>query len=70
MYSEEFFNLPNTAWIPLDKTIPTPMHKFYERMPAMFSPLNNTNFTKNKKTPQVKQSNTGIHNHNFIYAPL
>ncbi|XP_029053791.1 uncharacterized protein LOC114881233 isoform X5 [Osmia bicornis bicornis] len=58
MYGEEFFNLPNTAWIPLDKTIPTPMHKFFERMPAMFSPLNNTNFTNNKKTPEVKQTNT------------
>nr|XP_034194175.1 uncharacterized protein LOC117610656 isoform X2 [Osmia lignaria]XP_034194176.1 uncharacterized protein LOC117610656 isoform X2 [Osmia lignaria]XP_034194177.1 uncharacterized protein LOC117610656 isoform X2 [Osmia lignaria]XP_034194178.1 uncharacterized protein LOC117610656 isoform X2 [Osmia lignaria] len=58
MYGEEFFNLPNTAWIPLDKTIPTPMHKFFERMPAMFSPLNNTNFTNNKKTSEVKQTNT------------
>lgn len=48
IYGEQFHTLSNSSWIPLDKTIPTPMLKCFERMPAMFYPLINT-FRNNKK---------------------
>lgn len=48
IYGEQFHTLSNSPWIPLDKTIPTPMLKCFERMPAMFYPLINT-FRNNKK---------------------
>ncbi|XP_016920929.1 uncharacterized protein LOC108003276 [Apis cerana] len=48
IYGEQFHTLSNSSWIPLDKTIPTPMLKCFERMPAMFYPLINT-YRNNKK---------------------
>ncbi|CAK9821491.1 Little elongation complex subunit 2 [Anthophora retusa] len=59
IYGERFHNLLNPSWIPLDKTIPTPMLKCFERMPAMFHPSNNKTFSKNKKCLITKKSNMG-----------
>nr|XP_012137013.1 PREDICTED: little elongation complex subunit 2-like isoform X7 [Megachile rotundata] len=57
IYGKEFYNLPNSAWIPLDKTIPTPMHKCFERMPAMFFPSNYKTFNKNQKASEINKAN-------------
>ncbi|XP_076391673.1 uncharacterized protein LOC100874657 isoform X5 [Megachile rotundata] len=59
IYGKEFYNLPNSAWIPLDKTIPTPMHKCFERMPAMFFPSNYKTFNKNQKASEINKANIG-----------
>ncbi|KZC03783.1 NMDA receptor-regulated protein 2 [Dufourea novaeangliae] len=59
VYSDEFLTLPNPPWIPLDKIVPTPMLKIFERMPAMFYPLNEKPFLKNKKFKKTKKSNAG-----------
>ncbi|XP_003394665.2 uncharacterized protein LOC100650803 isoform X1 [Bombus terrestris] len=49
IYDEIFHTLPSPPWIPLDKTLPTPMLKCFERMPALFYPSNNKTFSVNKK---------------------
>ncbi|KAK9303829.1 hypothetical protein QLX08_004567 [Tetragonisca angustula] len=49
IYSGVFYTLPNPRWIPLDKTLPTPMHKYFERMPTLFYPSNNKTLSNKKK---------------------
>ncbi|XP_017759258.1 PREDICTED: uncharacterized protein LOC108550120 [Eufriesea mexicana] len=48
LYSEKFHTLLNSPWITLDKTLPTPMLKCFERMPAMFHPVNKRTFANKK----------------------
>ncbi|XP_078053397.1 uncharacterized protein LOC144478880 [Augochlora pura] len=57
-YNEKFETLPNPPWIPMDKIVPSPMHKVFERMPAMFYPSNKPS-PKNKKLKKPKTNNTG-----------
>ncbi|KAK1129044.1 hypothetical protein K0M31_020177 [Melipona bicolor] len=49
IYSGIFYTLPNPRWIPLDKTLPTPMLKHFERMPTLFYPSNNKTLSNRKK---------------------
>lgn len=57
IYDEIFHTLPTSPWIPLDKTLPTPMLKCFERMPALFYPSNNKTFSVNKRCTKC---DTGI----------
>ncbi|XP_076244397.1 uncharacterized protein LOC143185335 [Calliopsis andreniformis] len=57
IYGEQFHSL-NSPWIPLDKIVPTPMLKCFERMPAMFYPPSGQMLTKNKQSKK-KKMNTG-----------
>ncbi|XP_017789945.1 PREDICTED: uncharacterized protein LOC108572256, partial [Habropoda laboriosa] len=59
IYGKQFHSLLNPSWIPLDKTIPSPMFKRLERMPAMFYPSNNKKFSKNKRCLTGNKSNMG-----------
>ncbi|XP_076162489.1 uncharacterized protein LOC143144216 isoform X2 [Ptiloglossa arizonensis] len=60
VYGEQFHSLHNPPWIPLDKIVPNPMLKCFERMPAMFYPINSKTFPKSRKSTAIKKSNTGI----------
>ncbi|XP_071855980.1 uncharacterized protein [Bombus fervidus] len=57
IYDKIFHTLPTPPWIPLDKTLPTPMLKCFGRMPALFYPSNNKTFSVNKKCTKY---DTGI----------
>ncbi|CAL7935085.1 unnamed protein product [Xylocopa violacea] len=59
IYDKKFHTLLNHPWIPLDKTIATPMQKCFERMPALFYPSNNNVVPRNKKYMKKKESNAG-----------
>ncbi|XP_076762937.1 uncharacterized protein LOC143430509 [Xylocopa sonorina] len=59
MYDEKFHTLQNHPWIPLDKTIATPMQKCFQRMPALFYPSNNNIIRRNQKYKKKKEPNTG-----------
>ncbi|XP_053987491.1 uncharacterized protein LOC128880932 isoform X1 [Hylaeus volcanicus] len=59
VYDEQYHTLHNSPWIPLDKIVPTPMVKHFERMPAMFHPKLSKPFLKNRKPTKIKESNTG-----------
>ncbi|CAD1469788.1 unnamed protein product, partial [Heterotrigona itama] len=49
IYSGVFYTLPNPRWIPLDKTLPTPVLKYFERMPTLFYPSNDKTLSNEKK---------------------
>ncbi|XP_076289652.1 uncharacterized protein LOC143213566 isoform X2 [Lasioglossum baleicum] len=61
IYTEKYFTVPNPPWIPLDKIVPTPMLKFFERMPVMFHPLHkispqNRNSAKTNNIDEAKMA--------------
>ncbi|XP_076663313.1 uncharacterized protein LOC143366272 isoform X2 [Andrena cerasifolii] len=60
LYNEQFHSLLNPPWIALDKIIPTPLHKCFERMPAMFYPPIGKIFPRNRKPTKGKKSDTGM----------
>ncbi|XP_017889972.1 uncharacterized protein LOC108630910 isoform X2 [Ceratina calcarata] len=58
IYSQGFQTLPNPSWIPLEKTLPTPMQKHFGRMPALFYPSANKTCKNDKKCKGKEKSNT------------
>nr|XP_031828203.1 uncharacterized protein LOC116425111 [Nomia melanderi] len=58
VYTEQCHTLANPPWIPLDKIVPTPMLKCFERMPAMFYPLIGKGTQYNKKYTKTNQVKT------------
>ncbi|XP_076379234.1 uncharacterized protein LOC143259720 [Megalopta genalis] len=58
IYNENFQTLPYPPWIPMDKIVPSPMHKVFGRMPAMFYPSNKPS-PKNTKLRKPMSNNSG-----------